>query len=164
MKLQKSTIFSLIIALLLPFVAAGIGGIATGSSVSSWYPTLKKPAWNPPTWVFGPVWSLLYLLMGLASWLIWRKRITQPVQVRQALGWYGFQLGLNMLWSIIFFGLQRIDLALVEIVALWSALVITIFKFDRVRRDAAALLLPYLLWTTFAAALNATLWWLNRNG
>lgn len=161
MKAQQSNIVALVIALAVPFAAAAIGGYATSSSVSTWYPTLNKPAWNPPAWVFGPVWTVLYLLMGIASWLVWRKRAEQEVRVRRALGWYGLQLGLNMGWSLIFFGLQQIGLALVEIVALWSALLITTIKFGRIRRDAAWLLLPYLLWTTFATALNAATWWLN---
>jgi tryptophan-rich sensory protein len=161
MKAQKSNIVAFAIALAAPLVVAAIGGYATSSSVSTWYPTLNKPAWNPPAWVFGPVWTVLYLLMGVASWLVWRKRAEQEARVRRALGWYGLQLGLNMGWSLIFFGLQQIGLALVEIVALWSALLITTVKFGRIRRDAAWLLLPYLLWTTFATALNAAIWWLN---
>jgi tryptophan-rich sensory protein len=161
MKTQKSSIVALVIALAVPFGVAVIGGIATGSSVSTWYPTLTKPAWTPPAWVFGPVWTLLYLMMGVASWLVWQKRGQNEAQVRRALGWYGLQLSLNLGWSLIFFGLQQVGLALIEIVALWSALLITIIKFGRIRRDAAWLLLPYLLWTTFATALNASIWWLN---
>jgi tryptophan-rich sensory protein len=163
MKAQKSNIIALVIALAVPFVVAAIGGIATGSSVSSWYPILKKPVWTPPAWVFGPVWTLLYLMMGIASWLVWQKRAKNQTQVRRALDWYGLQLGLNLFWSVIFFGLQQIGLALIEIVVLWSALLMTIIKFGRIRRAAAGLLLPYLLWTTFATALNAAIWWLNRN-
>jgi len=161
MKAQKSNLVALVIALAATFGVAAIGGIATSSSVSTWYPTLNKPAWNPPAWVFGPVWTVLYLMMGVASWLVWRKRAEQEARVRWALGWYGLQLALNMGWSLIFFGLHQIGLALVEIVALWSALLITTIKFGRIRRDAAWLLLPYLLWTTFATALNAAIWWLN---
>jgi benzodiazapine receptor len=163
MKAQKSNIVALVIALVAPFGVAAIGGIATGSSVSTWYPTLNKPAWNPPAWVFGPVWTLLYLMMGIASWLVWQKRAQNEARVRGALGWYGLQLGLNLGWSVIFFGLRQVGLALIEIVALWSTLAITIVKFGRIRRAAAGLLLPYLLWTTFATALNAAIWWLNRN-
>ncbi len=163
MKAQKLNIVALVIALAAPFVVAAIGGIATSASVSTWYPTLNKPAWNPPAWVFGPVWTLLYLMMGIASWLVWQKRAQNQAQVRRALGWYGLQLSLNLGWSVIFFGLQQVGLALIEIVALWSTLLITIVKFGRIRRDAAGLLLPYLLWTTFATALNAAIWWLNRN-
>ena len=163
MKTHKSNIVALVIALALPLAVGAVGGFATASSVSTWYPTLTKPAWTPPDWVFGPVWTVLYLMMGLASWLIWRKRTENETQVRGALGWYGLQLGLNLGWSLIFFGLRQIGLALIEIVVLWSTLLITVIKFGRIRRDAAALLLPYLLWTTFASALNAAIWWLNQN-
>ena len=161
MNAQKSNVVALVIALAIPFAVAAIGGFATSSSVSTWYPTLNKPAWTPPAWVFGPVWTVLYGLMGIASWLVWRKRADREAQVRQALGWYGLQLALNLGWSVIFFGLQLVGLALIEIVALWSALLVTTLKFGRIRRDAAGLLLPYLLWTTFAAVLNAAIWWLN---
>lgn len=163
MKTHKSSIVALVIALAAPLAVGAVGGFATASSVSTWYPTLTKPAWTPPGWVFGPVWTLLYLMMGLASWLVWRKRAENETQVRGALGWYGLQLGLNLGWSLIFFGLRQIGLALIEIVVLWSTLLITVIKFGRIRRDAAALLLPYLLWTTFATALNAAIWWLNQN-
>ena len=162
MKPQKSNALGLLVALLLPFLVAGVGGIVTSSSVSTWYPTLNKPAWNPPPWLFGPVWTALYLLMGIASWLVWQKRSENEAQVRRALGWYGLQLGLSLLWSVIFFGLRQVGLALIEIVALWSALATTGVKFWHIRRDAAGLLAPYFLWATFAAALNAAIWWLNR--
>lgn len=163
MKENKRNILSLLAAILLPFIAAGIGGIATSSSVSTWYPSLKKPAWNPPAWVFGPAWTLLYLLMGLASWLVWRTDAADRSQVRQALGWYGLQLGLNALWSVIFFGLRRVGLALVEIVLLLSALLTTLVMFRRIRPEAAWLLSPYALWVGFATALNAAIWRLNLN-
>lgn len=162
MKAQKSNLVALAIALAVPFAVATIAGIVTSSSVSTWYPILKKPAWNPPAWVFGPVWTLLYLMMGIASWLVWQKRAQNQALVRRALSWYGLQLGLNLVWSVIFFGLRQVGLALIEIVILWSTLLITIVKFGHIRRDAAVLLLPYLLWMTFAAALNAAIWCLNR--
>jgi len=160
---QKSNLAVLGVALLLPLVVAGIGGMVTSSSVSTWYPELKKPTWNPPARVFGPVWTLLYLLMGLASWLVWQERPHDDAQVRQALRWYSLQLALNALWSIIFFGLRRVGLALLDIIALWGAITTTVVNFWRVRPAAAGLMLPYLLWTTFATALNAAIWWLNLN-
>lgn len=162
MKQKKNAIISLTVALLVPVSVGLLGSIATGESVSTWYQTLKKPAWNPPSWVFGPVWTLLYALMGAASWLIWRKRVEEKKEVRTALTWYGVQLGLNGLWSFIFFGARRPDLALIEIVVLWFAILITVVKFSRLDRLAMALLIPYHLWVTFATALNATIWWLNR--
>ena len=161
MKDQKSNIVALVIALAAPLAVAAIGGIVTSSSVSTWYPTLNKPTWNPPAWLFGPVWTLLYLMMGIASWLVWQKRPVNETQVRSALGWYGLQLSLNALWPIIFFGMRQIGLALVEIILLLAVLLITLAHFGRIRSGAGWLLLPYALWVSFATALNATIWWLN---
>lgn len=154
-------IIGLMIALALPLVAGGLGAVATNSSVTTWYPQLKKPVWNPPAWVFGPVWTTLYLLMGVASWLVWRERAQAEPQVENALKWYGVQLSFNSLWSIIFFGGRNIGLALVDIVILWSTLLTTFVKFLQIHRPAAWLLLPYLLWVSFASVLNAAVWWLN---
>jgi tryptophan-rich sensory protein len=161
MNTRKRNALGFLIAIILPFVVAGIGGLATSSSVSTWYPSLTKPSWNPPAWVFGPVWTFLYLSMGLASWLVWREDAADRDQIRNALGWYGGQLGLNALWSVLFFGLQRIGLALVEIVILLATLLITTVKFSNIRRSAAWLLIPYVLWVSFATILNAAIWWLN---
>lgn len=155
-------ILTFLAAVLLPVLVGGIGAVATRASVSTWYQRLKKPKWTPPDWVFGPVWTILYILMGIASWLVWRKKDSKPEAVRHALGWYGLQLGLNALWSFIFFRMRKIGLALIEIVTLETALTATILKFSRLSRRAAWLLLPYYLWVGFATALNATLWWLNE--
>ena len=163
MQQKKGNLSALIILILLPIFGGSLVGFITSRDVSSWYPTLQKPAWNPPNWIFGPVWTILYGLMGWASYLIWRKREEQPKQVRSALIWYGLQLGLNFLWSVIFFGFRRPDLALLEIVLLWGAILVTIVKFARIDRLAASLMIPYHLWVTFATALNATIWWLNRS-
>ncbi|MEZ4869152.1 MAG: TspO/MBR family protein [Caldilineaceae bacterium] len=165
---------ALAIALATPFVAAAIGGVATNSSVSTWYKQLRKPDWNPPTWVFAPVWNGLYLMMGLASWLIWRKRQTaqgwlgwvdeeQRQEVDDALRFYGVQLIFNALWSVIFFGLRRINWALAEIVLLWSLILATLTRFYRIDTRAGWLLAPYQVWATFATFLNFTVWRLNRN-
>jgi tryptophan-rich sensory protein len=162
MRSKQSQIIGLIVALLLPFVVVGLGVAATSSSLSDWYLTLKKPAWNPPPWLFGPVWTVLYLMMGLSSWLVWREGPRQPAGVKQALVWYAVQLGLNALWSIFFFGMRQIGLALVDIIALWITLLITIIKFWQIRSVAGWLMTPYLLWVTFATALNSAIWWLNR--
>ena len=159
---KQSQIIGLIVALLLPFVLVGLGVAATSSSLSDWYLTLKKPAWNPPAWLFGPVWTVLYLMMGVSSWLVWREGPRHPAGVKQALIWYAVQLGLNALWSIFFFGMRQIGVALVDIIALWLTLLITIIKFWRIRPAAGWLMTPYLLWVTFATALNSAIWWLNR--
>lgn len=163
MQKQQNNVLALIIAVLLPIIGGGIVGFMTSQDVNTWYPSLQKPAWNPPNWIFGPVWTILYGLIGLASWLIWRKRGGQEKQARSALIWYGLQLGLNFLWSVIFFGLRRPDLALLEIVLLWVAILVTMVKFARIDRLAAGLMIPYQLWVTFATALNGAVWWLNRN-
>ena len=142
--------------LVVTFGVATVGGIATSGSLRSWYPTLTKPAWNPPGWVFGPVWTALYAMMAVAAWLVWRQA-----------GWggplamFGVQLALNAAWSPLFFGLRRIDLALGDIVLLWAAIVATMVAFCKVTPAAGWLFVPYLLWVTFAAALNFALWRLN---
>lgn len=135
------------------------GGAASFISIDGWYGALNKPSWNPPAWLFGPVWTLLYAMMGVAAWLVWlvggwkvQKRI---------LALFLVQWGLNALWTPIFFGMHRIGLALLEISLLWLALSLTVIAFWRVRRDAGALLVPYLAWVSFAAVLNFTLWRLN---
>jgi tryptophan-rich sensory protein len=139
--------------------AGGIGGAATGSSVSTWYPTLAKPAWNPPAWVFGPVWTTLYLMMGVAAWRVWRAHSRGA---SGALGLFGVQLVLNTLWSIVFFGLRAPGPAFFELLLLWLAILATGLRFYRLDRVAGALMAPYLAWVTFAGVLNYTIWQLNR--
>jgi translocator protein len=146
--------------LLATALAAGIGGIATAESVGSWYVTLNKPSWNPPGWVFGPAWTLLYLLMSVAAWRVWRVRDRPGARTTLAL--HGAQLVLNAGWSILFFGLRSPGLALIEIALLWSLLAVLQRAFWRLDRPAAWLWMPYLAWVSFATALNASIWWLNR--
>jgi translocator protein len=141
------------------FAAAGIGATATSSSVGTWYQTLAKPSWNPPSWIFGPVWTVLYLLMAIAAWLVWLKAGWD--NARAAITWFALQLVLNVLWSFLFFGLHLPGWAFVEIIFLWAAILITTVLFCRQSVTAAALLIPYLAWTAFAAVLNFTLWKLN---
>jgi len=142
------------------FAAAAAGSVATAASVQEWYPLLNKPAWNPPAWIFGPVWTLLYALMSIAAWRVWRRE-GQP-GARLALALFFVQLGLNALWSVLFFGLRAPGLALIEILVLWSCLAWLQCAFWRIDRLAGWLWLPYLLWVSFATVLNASLWWLNR--
>lgn len=127
---------------------------------SGWYATLAKPALNPPSWVFGPVWTTLFALMGIAAFLVWRKG-THRRNIKIALGIFGVQLALNTLWSILFFGMQNPGVALVEITLLWLAIVATIIAFARISRPAAWLLAPYILWVSFAAYLNYAIWAVN---
>lgn len=137
-----------------------IAAWATSTSVGSWYPTLVKPDYTPPDEVFGPVWVTLYIMMALAGWRVWRKTGFGGAG-RTALILFAVQLAFNLIWSVLFFGLQRIDAALVDIGLLWLAIAATIIAFWRVDRFAAVLLLPYLGWVSFAALLNAAIWRLN---
>lgn len=141
------------------FAAAAIGGTATASSVGDWYQDLQKPVWNPPSWVFGPAWTLLYLLMSVAAWRVWLRR-GEP-GAKPVLWLHGSQLVLNALWSILFFGLRRPDLALIDILALLGLLVVIQFRLFRLDRVAAYLWLPYMAWVTFATTLNKAIWLLN---
>jgi len=150
----------LVAFILICFLAAAVGGTATVGAVRTWYPALRKPRWNPPAQLFGPVWSVLYLMMGVAGWLVWRTR--DAIDVRLALGLFTMQLALNVSWSVLFFGLRRPGRALVDIVLLWVAIVATAIAFWSHDPISSVLLLPYLLWVTFAAALNRSIFRLNR--
>jgi len=142
--------------LALCFAAAGT---AVFVSTGGWYAALHKPSWNPPAWVFGPAWSLLYVLMAVAAWLVWREG-GWKAQGR-TLGLFLFQWVLNALWTPLFFGLHRPGLAFAEIVVLWLAIAATLASFWKVRMAAGVLLVPYLAWVSFAAVLNCTIWRLN---
>lgn len=144
----------------LALAVGGLGSIATQSSVGSWYAGLNKPDFNPPSAVFGPVWTALYVVMALAAWRVWRSR-APDAQRRPALILYGVQLALNLGWSLIFFGLQRPDLALVEIAVLLIAILATTAAFARVDRPAAWMMAPYIAWVSFAGVLNFAIWRLN---
>lgn len=143
-----------------PVVVGGISGILTAGAIPTWYRTLEKPAWNPPDAVFGPVWTTLYVLMGVALLQVWRLDRTRP-EVRLALGLFAAQLTLNFAWSWIFFERKEVGLAFAEIVVLHASIVATILAFGRLRPKAALLLIPYLAWVSFAAILNAEIWRLN---
>lgn len=137
-----------------------IGAIFTVSSISTWYVFLNKPSWNPPSWIFGPVWTVLYTLMGVSLYRVWSKGLTKP-KVRSAVMWFGVHLVFNALWSIIFFGQRNISLALVEILALLVLIVVVMVKFYKIDKVSTHLLLPYLVWTSFATFLTYTIWSLN---
>jgi benzodiazapine receptor len=140
------------------FAAGAIGSWATYANVRTWFPLLNKPAWNPPGWLFGPVWTTLYVLMGVAVWRVWRTRApAAPALVKI----YFVQLAFNALWSVLFFGLKQPVWALADIVVLWSLLVWLQAGLWRVDRPAAALWLPYVLWVSFATALNTAIVRLN---
>lgn len=139
-------------------VAAVVGGLAASSS-SERYATLEQPSWAPPSWLFGPVWTVLYVTIAVAGWLVWRRAGLAGARIAFAV--YGVQLVLNALWTPLFFAAERYGLAFAEIVVLWLAVVATIALFRRHSAVAAALLVPYLGWVTFAAALNLSIWQLN---
>lgn len=146
--------------LLLAFFAGFIGSLATASSVSTWYPTLQKPSWTPPNWLFGPVWTALYIAMAVATWRVWR--VGNAADARHTSRLYGAQLALNALWSVLFFGLQRPGAALIEVLFFWIVLVRILARYRAVDRIAAWLWTPYVLWVTYATLLNAAVWDLNR--
>jgi benzodiazapine receptor len=152
--------FKLVIAIVVSELAGIIGSVFTISAIPTWYATLVKPALNPPAWVFGPVWTTLYALMGVATFLVWKKG-WEKKEVKTALGIFGIQLVLNTLWSVIFFGLHSPGAALVDIIFLWLAILATIIAFAKISRPAAWLLVPYILWVSFAAYLNYAIWMLN---
>lgn len=151
----------LVIAVLVPLAVGGLGSLLTFDAVRTWYPTLVRPSFAPPSFVFGPVWTALYVMMGVASWLVWRRDLERP-GVRGALILYAVQLCLNLAWSGLFFGLRQPLLALVEIVVLLVLIAVTIVRFAAVSRPAAVLMVPYLAWVSFATVLNGAFWWLNR--
>lgn len=150
--------FGLIGWLLLSFAAAAIGAVASVQA-ATFYQHLAQPSWAPPSSVFGPVWSVLYALMGIAAWLVWREG--GWLRQRGVLTLFVLQLVINALWSWLFFAWHRGALAFIDIVLLWVLIVATLVGFWRVRRSAGALLLPYLCWVSFAAALNFAVWHLN---
>jgi tryptophan-rich sensory protein len=135
------------------------GSVFTARSVGDWYAGLNKPSWTPPGAVFAPVWTALYVMMGVAAWLVWRRGGLTAVAVPLVL--FGIQLALNVAWSAIFFGLRQPGWAFVEIVALWALILATVIAFRRISPTAGYLLLPYLAWVTFAAALNLAIWRAN---
>ena len=151
-------IISISVCLLVAFLAS----IATQSSVKTWFLTIEKPFFNPPAWLFAPVWTVLYIMMGIAFGLIWSSDFKDKKVVKSAMIIFGIQLFLNALWSILFFGLCNPLLAFIEILLLWLFILETIKVFKPIDSLASKLLYPYLAWVSFATILNASIWWLNR--
>lgn len=145
-------ILGLAVSLAICFAAAGVGGYWTSLGLAGWYPSLRKPAWTPPNWVFGPVWTLLYLAMAAAAWRVWRRAGLRGGRIPLAL--FVLQLALNAAWTGIFFALRAPWAAFVEVVLFWLAILLTLWAFWRVDRAAGVLIVPYLGWVSFAAALN----------
>ncbi|MCL4360081.1 tryptophan-rich sensory protein [Patescibacteria group bacterium] len=157
---KRSGVAHLLGAVLLSEAAGIIGSFFTVSAIPGWYATLHKPWFSPPNWVFGPVWTTLYALMGVALFLVWERGMTKS-RVMGATYLFLLQLALNALWSILFFGLRNPGLAFWELVILWGSIVLTIRAFYRIRKSAAYFLVPYLLWVSFAGVLNWAIWSLN---
>lgn len=153
--------FSILIAFVLVAQMAGIiGTFFTFDAIPTWYATLTKPSFAPPNWIFGPVWTLLYTLMGIAAFFVWEDRF-HKTHASRGMNWYWFQLFLNAIWSPVFFGAREMGLALVVIALMWLAIIFTIREFWKVSPRLGALLLPYLAWVSFATVLNYQLWMLN---
>lgn len=179
-KKSKNSLGLLLFSILISLSAGVIGSLGTAESVSTWYVTLNKPYFNPPNWLFGPVWTTLYILMGIALYLVW-KQLVKPAGV---LGWFRYQLQktfrkkkrdriktavvfffihlvVNALWSIVFFGLKEVGAAFIVIMLLWVMILYLVYEFFRIEKKAGILLLPYLLWVSFASVLNYSIWMLN---
>lgn len=150
------------VVLMTCLVVGYLSGMVTRESISTWYPTLNKPFFNPPNWVFAPVWTVLYIMMGIAGGLVWNKQETDEKNVTTAFKYFIIQLALNAIWSLIFFNLHNPLLALIEIVLLWLMIYETYNQFKKIDSKAGMLLLPYLAWVSFATVLNGAVWWLNK--
>jgi tryptophan-rich sensory protein len=153
---QKKLIFSIFICLFAGF----IGSYFTNPAIPTWFATLQKPSFAPPNWVFAPVWTSLYILMGISLFLVWQKG-REDKTVKAAIYLFAGQLVLNALWSFVFFGLRSPLLGLIEIIILWIAILATIMSFMKISRTAAYLLIPYILWVSFAAFVNFSIWRVN---
>ncbi len=139
-----------------------LSSLVTQSSITTWYPTIEKPVFNPPNWVFAPVWTLLFIMMGVSAGLIWDKITEQKELVKKGLLFFIIQLALNALWSYLFFGLNNILLALIEIILLWLIIYETYIIFKQINKKASYLLIPYLAWVGFATVLTGSIYWLNK--
>ena len=153
-------IFKLLISIVACQCAGLIGSIFSITAIPTWYAALQKPPFTPPNWLFAPAWITLYLLMGISAFIIWRRGL-ESRRIKVALLVFLIQLDLNALWSVTFFGLQSPLYGVIVIVALWIAILFTILRFFKISTPAGALLLPYILWVSFATALNVSIWMLN---
>jgi tryptophan-rich sensory protein len=153
---RKQSWLALVVLIVVCFAIAGLGGMATTPSIPNWYAGLAKPSWTPPSWLFGPVWSVLYLGMAVAAWLVWRKG---NALVPMAL--FAVQLAFNLAWSWLFFGLHSPGAGFVDIILLWAAIAATLIAFWQQSPVAGMLFVPYLAWVSFAAVLNFAIWRLN---
>lgn len=156
-----SNSLKLLISILLCEAVGIVSGLLSQTNMNEWLATLNKPSWNPPSWLFGPVWTILYALMGLALWLIWKSHADETLK-RIALLVFALQLFLNFWWSLLFFRFHSPGLALIDILLMIGVIIITLFRFAPISRKACWLLVPYLAWVCFAAILNYTIWFMNK--
>ena len=159
--MNKTLTLKFLISILLPLSLGAIAGMFTSQSVPEWYATLNRPSFNPPNWIFGPVWTTLYILMGISFFLIWKQEASKVRN--RAILIFLLQLLLNFAWSFIFFYFNMIGLALVEIILLWISIVMMLVVFYKIKPIASYINIPYLLWVTFATVLNASYYILNRS-
>lgn len=159
MKLKRPML--LVFSFGLVFATAVLGSSATGPNIATWYVLLKKPSFNPPNWVFGPVWTVLYVLMAIALYRVWRKGFKKP-EVKSSVILFLVNLILNASWSIVFFGFKNITFSLIIIFVLWFVILKLIKEFKVIDKLAGKLLIPYILWVTFASVLNFSIWLLNK--
>ncbi len=155
-----SNTVKLIIAIAIPLIIGLSGGAFTAAEIPNWYAKLNKPTWQPPNWLFGPVWTTLYVLMGIALYLVWKSDAMLSLK-QTAFILFAIQLTLNFFWSIIFFNQHQIGWAMAEIIVMWILILLTIFSFSKINNTAAWLLVPYISWVSFASLLNYTIWKLN---
>jgi benzodiazapine receptor len=148
----------LILSILICLSAAAIGSVFTSAAIPTWYAALNKPFFNPPNWLFGPVWTVLYVMMGISLYLVWKEGYQKH---KKAIIVFGIQLALNVLWSVLFFGMRNPLLAFADILALWGFILYTTLLFRKTSKTAAYLLIPYLLWVSFATVLNFAIFYLN---
>jgi len=160
MRMQLKVIFKFIVAMVVCQLAGVVGSLFTSPSIPTWYAALQKPGFTPPNWLFAPVWITLFFLMGIASFIVWNKAF-EIKGVKTSLLVFDIQLALNVFWSFLFFGLHSPFYAFVEIIVLWLAILLTIVKFFKISKTASILLIPYILWVSFAAILNFYLFRLN---
>jgi translocator protein len=159
--MNKSQIFKLLASLALPLGLGAIAGFFTAEAVPEWYETLNRPSFNPPNWLFGPVWTTLYIIMGISMFLIWKQSASKKRNL--AIFVFLLQMALNFVWSFIFFSFNMIGFALIEIILLWISIIVMLVLFYRIKPMAAYINIPYLIWVTFATVLNASYFLLNRS-
>jgi translocator protein len=158
--MKTSRFLEVVICISIPLVIGGLSGLATTGAIDSWYAMLNKPSFNPPNYLFGPVWTMLYVLMGISLFLVWKS--SQGKSRNKAIVIFMIQMTLNFAWTFLFFYFHWLGFALIEILLLWITITLMILTFYRIDKTAALLQIPYLLWVTFASILNGAIWLLNK--